>query len=93
MTSLAEAIEAYGRQKALEEFKQDLIYGKAFTRIAWDEGKPMVCPIEKGNAVIKLPEPISFRYGEPRTFCTHDFVNVSFAHIRMVCKHCNVEQL
>lgn len=24
--------------------------------------------------------------------CTHDFVNVAFNHIKMVCKHCDQEQ-
>lgn len=24
--------------------------------------------------------------------CEHDFVNVAFTHIKMVCKHCDQEQ-
>lgn len=24
--------------------------------------------------------------------CSHEYVNVSFSHIRMVCKHCDEEQ-
>lgn len=28
----------------------------------------------------------------PDNYCKHEFVNVGFTHIKMVCKHCDLEE-
>jgi hypothetical protein len=35
---------------------------------------------------------LEFEAAPRNGFCTHEWINVSFAHIKMVCKHCDRPQ-
>lgn len=39
--------------------------------------------------------PIGFTVWGEKTYtpCIHDYINVGFSHIKMVCKHCNKESV